>query len=93
MPNNPFKAMSRSRSGSGDRERAVSPPTQGTAPPGLPASAPPPAPPRPDHTLQHVDGAHSLLLQPVAPVVKQPVAAVDSELELVISDELMDVYN
>ena len=93
MPNNPFKAMSRSRSASGDRERTVPPPTQDTAPPGLPPSAPPPAPPRPDHTFQRTDGAQSLLLQPVAPVIKQPIATVDSDLELVVSKEVIDVYN
>ena len=92
MPNN-FKDMSRSRSGSGDRDRSVSSPIQDTAPPGLPPSAPPPAPPRPDHTFQHADGAQSLLLQPVVPVVKQPSATVDSDLDLVTSEEVMEVYN
>ena len=93
MPNNPFKAMSRSRSASGDRERPVPPPTEDTAPPGLPAPAPPPAPPRPAHTFHHTDGAKSLLLQQVPPVVKQPIATVDSDLELVVSEEVIDIYN
>ena len=93
MPTNPFKAMSRSRSASGDRERPVAPPTGDTAPPGLPPPAPPPAPPRPDHTFRHTDGAQSLLQQPVAPVVKQPIGTIDSDLELVVSDEVIDVYN
>ena len=93
MPTNPFKAMSRSRSASGDRERPVAPPTGDTVPPGLPPPAPPPAPPRPDHTFHHTDGAQSLLQQPVAPVVKQPIGTIDSDLELVVSDEVIDVYN
>ena len=93
MNKNPFKAMSRSRSASGDRERQVPPPAEDTPPPGLPAPAPPPAPPRPAHTLHHTDGAQSLLLQAVAPAVKQPTGTTDSDLELVISDEVIDVYN
>ena len=93
MPTNPFKPMSRSRSASGDRERPVPPPTEDTAPPGLHPSAPQPAPPRPAHTFHHTDGAQSLLLQPVAPVVKQPIDTIDSDLELVVSDEVIDVYN
>ena len=100
MSINPFKAMSRSRSRSGDREREtvpVSPPTQDTVPPGLPPAAPPPAPPRPpprpDHTLQPTDGAQSLLLQPVVPSVKQTSAAEDSDLDLVTSEEVMEIYN
>ena len=92
MNKNPFKAMSRSRSASGERERPVPPPAEDTHPPGLPAPAPPPAPPRPAHTLHHTDGAQSLLLQPVAPVVKQPIGTIDSDLELVVSDEVIDVF-
>ena len=65
--------------------------------PGLPPAVPPPAPPRPpprpDHTLQPTDGAQSLLLQPVVPSVKQPSAAEDSDLDLVISEEVMEIYN